>query len=383
MATQRFESGKSAMGWLTGKKTPAQLDAEIAAELDESRGPVLTRGSTTPLPPFPGPRTPRQTRAAVAKAPKARGTMTSAEFLKSLPPPLHRRGAGSSSVPEVAKTIRREVEAAVAAGALPLGTKVSVTSDHNSIRVEVTRWEGEVFSKAYTEHLMDPKTSWDPEYRTEGGRARDARLSKPLQDALAFIERLADRHNYHNSDTMTDFFDEGYYLSVGAGPVENIAQTAIKTESSKEFRALMDQARDAAAALGPAATKSICGDKDLMHADEYCIKKLLKLAERAAGRPVVHDPRRGWIVDDGSTAKVAALPKLQLGKTIYGIAGGSVAEAHFTLIGPRGSHSYLVRARANKTEQERGEPSKSWSHNINGKSTWWTRNPDGTFGNPH
>ena len=394
---RKFTSGASALSWLTGRgdpeaprRTPAQLDAEIAAEL--GRGPVLTPGNARPLPPFPAGRAgagaARATRPRVTKpAASSRGRKTAAQFLVALPAPLSRRGKDSVSTSVIAKQIKADCAAAVDAGVLPDGTKVSASTDHNSIRVDITAWHGAVFSEDYEAHLLDPKVyPWNPEHNYRAhDRARndDPRLSRPLNDALEFIERLANRHNYDNSDRVTDYFDVGYYLTVSADPVIRITETAIKAGSDKQFQALLSKAHDAARVLGPAATKSICGSKDLAHADEYCITKLLKLAERAAGRPVIHDPRRGWIPDDGSTAKVAGLPTLQLGKTTYSIAGGGPAEGNYTLIGPRGSHSYLVRARANKTEQERGQVSSSWSHNMNGRSTWWTRNADGTFGNPH
>lgn len=203
----------------------------------------------------------------------------------------------------IAKTIKDEVAQAVSAGALPHGTKVGASTDHNSINVKVTAWEGAVFSDKFTEYLMDPKgTKWDRDeqesYRRSGNFEEsrfDPRLTSSLNRALQTIEKLADRHNYNNSDTQSDYWDVGYFLHVDARPVEDLAETAIKLESNKEFGKLLEQGLIAAKAVGPKATAAICGHADLRMADTYCIERLIKLAERAKGRPVEYDKRRrGW-----------------------------------------------------------------------------------------
>jgi hypothetical protein len=69
----------------------------------------------------------------------------------------------------------------------------------------------------------------------------------------------------------------------------------IKLEADKDFADLMRRGQDAARAVGPAATKSICGNADLRSADASCIEHLIKIADRAKGRPVEYDKRRrGW-----------------------------------------------------------------------------------------
>lgn len=287
--TRRFGSGKEAMAWLadngsSARKTPAQLDAEIARALEKPRASA------------------RATKPA-ARSGGNGGNMTPAKFLASLPPAHTRRGPSSVGTGVIAKTIKAEVAQAAAAGALPHGTKVSASTDHNSINVRVTAWEGAVFSDKYIEHLMDPTgTAWDRDeqesYRRGGNYEEsgfDPRLTSSLNRALQTIEKIANRHNYNNSDIQSDYFDVGYYLNVSARPVEDLAANAIKLESNKEFGKLIEQGRIAAKAVGAAATAAICGHTDLRMADAYCIERLIKLADRAKGRPVAYDKRRrGW-----------------------------------------------------------------------------------------
>ena len=296
MTTKRFGSGKSAMSWLFGrgdpdepKKPARQLSAEINESLAQAKVPKARTSRAKPV--------------AIS-----RGSMTAKQFLLSLPEPLSRRGQNYSSTAQVAKRIREEIALAVNAGVLPDGTKVSIRTDHNSMWIGVSAWRGAVFTDKFVEHLMDPNGSpWDrekQEYHRGGGdgsegyderRRWDARLSGDLNKALAFIEKLAHRHNYDNSDSQSDHFDVGYYLHVDARPVEDVAKNSIELESDKDYRALMEKARVAAKAVGPACTKAICGDAGLTKADKSCIERLIKIADRANGRPVAFDKRRrGW-----------------------------------------------------------------------------------------
>jgi hypothetical protein len=293
--SKRFGSGAAAMAWLTGRESKPTGRKKSAATLDREIGEYLSGSSSTPPTATRPPRAPR-----AAKAPKStpaktpRATMTSAEFMSSLPPARSRRGNDWVNDVELAKIIRNECAAAVTAGALPAGTKVSVRIlHHKSLSVEIVGWEGAVFSNAYTEHLMDPKgTPWNSE---AWSRESDPRLTEPLNRAVKLIEKIADRHNYNNSDYMTDYFDVGYYLSVDARPVEHAAETGIKRESDKTFRELAARAEVAARAVGPDATKSICGRGGVDSADTWALERLIKIADRAKGRPVEYDKRRrGW-----------------------------------------------------------------------------------------
>jgi hypothetical protein len=380
MAPVRFGSGKEAISYLFGRseapppsgKTRAQLDAEIEEALE---GPKATKA--------PKARAPSKPRAKKAAAPARRngnGGQTPAQFIAALPPALSLRGPGSVRRAEIYKTIRAQLAAAIAAGALPGVTKISVTSDHNSLHVDVSAWTGQVFTNAYLEHLMDPKgTPWEREqqekYRGDyEHRTWDPRLVEPLNRALQTIEKIANRHNYNNSDLMTDYFDVGYYLHVGARPVIDAAEHGIKTESDQAYQKLLADATIAARAVGPAATKAICGSKDLRGADQWCLDRLIKLAESAAGRPVEYSKSgRGWYpVKEVATSG----PPIKLGKTEYRVTHGSREEGVFQLLGPGGGMSTLIRSSSSK------QPAL-WAHTKYGGgnrgATWYWRDPDGSF----
>lgn len=228
--------------------------------------------------------------------------MNATDFLATLPAPLVLRGAGAYvSDATLAKRIRNEIALAVKAGALPKGIKVSARCNpgghHRSLTVEVIAWEGAVFCDSYVEHLLSgSKDMWDgpPVY---GRRRSDARLAPALQEALALIEQIADRHNYDNSRIEVDYFDVGYYLTVKASKVESTARSGIESERDPAFADLKAKATAAAAKLGPKVVRSVCGRAGIDGAGSWCLEKLIKLAERADGRPLTYDKRRGaWLV---------------------------------------------------------------------------------------
>lgn len=239
--------------------------------------------------------------------------MNAAEFVASLPPALTRHGAETptgyvqgSSPGEIVIRIRQEIALAVALGVLPAGTKVSVRQPHyKSIIVSVTAWSGAVLCDAYVETLMDETVAWRPERRERdefGMVSGDDRYTAALNSALSLIEKIADRHNYNNSDYMTDYFDVGYYLSVDARPVAGLAERAIREEADPDAAALRAKAIEAAKTLPAKAVKSICGRLGVTGTDEWSLKHLIKLAEHAKGRPVAYDKStRGWRVIEGAS----------------------------------------------------------------------------------
>lgn len=228
--------------------------------------------------------------------------MTLDEFMASLPPAYNLR-AGYVDRAVIAKTIRADCARALACGVLPSGTQVSVRKasgrGSSSITAEIVRWEGAVFSKAYEESLMGGD-EWEPEkhrrWDTTRGSYVDGRLSDALHSALWTLERIADRHNYDNSDLMTDYHDVGYYLTVEASTVESAARLGIRMQHDKALIALHARAHAAAQAVGPRVVASVLGKRGLETASEYCMERLVRLAERANGRPLTYDKRRGWTV---------------------------------------------------------------------------------------
>ena len=363
MEKRTAASGKEAMGWLlrgeeTSTGSEAKLEREIAQSLAGSK---------------PASKAPRKP-AAVRKArPVAtpRGSMTLAQFMSSLPPDLNMRGANSASRADVTKQIRANLAAALKAGVIPEGTKLSVTQDTSKgINVDITAWRGQVLSDAYLEHVMDPSVKWDPPYR--GGRdddEKDARLSRDINRTIAAITRIGNRHNFDESDSQSDYFHTGYSLRVGADGAVDAAETGAKLESNKELRALMDKAMVAAKAVGPAATKSICGSADLGRASTHCLEQLIRLAERAGGKPVEYDGRRrGWYPVDPAKSHLGTI---KLGKTTYEVV--TKEDADISLLGPRGGWSSLVR------NQKKPD---LWAHvgfGSGNTTVWYRRNADETF----
>ena len=195
-----------------------------------------------------------------------------------------------------------DLASAGTAGVFPEDTAFRVRVDHHSsIRVDITTWHGAVYSDPYMEHLMDPGVP-DPTNDTrQPPSARIHRHAARLVTAIADTEAIADRHNYDNSDTMADLFDVGYYLHVGAGPVEAYARQAIELERDPGFRALYASALAVVPLLGDRCVASVCGESGLMGATKHECERMVRIAARAAGRPVAYDRRRhGWFPVEAS-----------------------------------------------------------------------------------
>lgn len=360
MDKKAFGSGRSAMGWLLGGDEPstgkdAQLDREIAQVITKTK--PARKGS-------PRKRTSTPKSSPRAAAP-ARGRMTISEFMATLPPALKRHGETSASVSDVVKQIRTDLAAAVGT-VLPAGTQLSITKkDYNGVNVIVTRWPAQVFKDRYLEHLMDPSTTWNESYESE----TDNRLTPELNAALKAIEKIAERHNYREHDPYADYARVGYYLHVSASPVIASAKAGAELESNKELQAKMAEAVKASKAIGPAATKAICGNKDISRVGTDCLDKLIAVAERADGKPVEYDARRrGWYPIDPAKAH---LGKVKLGNTTYEIV--TKKDNDWSLLGPRGGWSSLIQ-NAKHLDQ--------WAHVGFGggnQTVWYQRNADGTF----
>jgi len=226
--------------------------------------------------------------------------MTTVEdFIASLAPVLTRQGRERASDVTLAKRIRSELQLAVTRGVFPEGTKFSVRIEHHSsLAVEIVEWHGgALYNDDYTTHLMDPSAP-EPQYR---GRA-NSHFSLAMSETLRAAEAIADRHNYDKSDLQTDYFNVGYYLTVECRALEAATRASIAAEINPGFAELREAARLAAAAVGPKVTKAVLGRAGLEGASEYSLKYLVKVAARAAGRPLAYDKkRRGWFPVDAAS----------------------------------------------------------------------------------
>jgi hypothetical protein len=230
--------------------------------------------------------------------------VTADEFIATLSPALSLRGADSVRIDDVVKTIRADIKRALAVGALPPGTKVSVRKEYSTytahLYVQITEWVGAIFTDNYLAHLLDPTgTPWDTERRWNRYRPErdDERLTPPLNDALRLLEHLANRHNFDESDSMVDYFHVGYYLDVDAKPAERVARDGVEQERDPQYAELCRRAHVAAAAVGDKVVRSVCGRHGLSGAGKWALEQLIKVADRANGRPLTYDKRRrAWLV---------------------------------------------------------------------------------------
>jgi len=104
---------------------------------------------------------------------------------------------------EIAARIRTDLKYAVKAGELP-AMKYSVRkTDHNAIRVEMTSPPFGVLDELRV--LNDAKHKYD-----------DTRpwMSEEAARVLRAVEAVAEAYNYDRSDSMTDYFDVNFYLTV-------------------------------------------------------------------------------------------------------------------------------------------------------------------------
>lgn len=203
--------------------------------------------------------------------------------------PLSCRGDNASSDAEVGARIREELAKAERFGALPAGTKCSVrvgkgSYSGGSVSVEITGWTGAVFSDAHLEHLLDPKGTRAPHH--------SERLAPALNDALARVDKIADRHNFDDSRSMEDYYRYGYNLGVSASTLEAHAARGIKLESDPSYRDLVERARAASLVIGKRAAKSLLGRYGINATSKHGLEMVIRYAERY-GCELSYDRRRG------------------------------------------------------------------------------------------
>jgi hypothetical protein len=231
-------------------------------------------------------------------------TMTATEFLASLPAPLNLRGVDRVTVADVRKTLRGEIKLAIAAGVIPAGAEFSVRGDYNHITVEVTAWRTMPLTNDYINAVMDDACGRpaqldeirnDRNWYGRGRRTDVVGAIGELNETLALLETMVQRHNFDESRIEVDYFNVGYYHDVTASGLLARAERGIREELSPALAAKRAAAREAAVRLGKACTKAVCGRMGVDGCGEWVLDSLLKIDARAAGRPVAYDKRaRGW-----------------------------------------------------------------------------------------
>lgn len=124
----------------------------------------------------------------------------------------------SLSTVEIAKRIRSDVKAAIAAGRLPQGLKVSVRSDSfsggTSIDLRITALPASfaIMSPRYVkwchENVQEARYGRSPFRHEEIYTSEFAQLLKSLK-------AIHSAYNRNNSDAMSDYFDVAYYGDAG------------------------------------------------------------------------------------------------------------------------------------------------------------------------
>lgn len=237
-------------------------------------------------------------------------------FEKTLKPAIDLEGH-SERRKEAFAQVRAELKQAQKHGIIPAFCKFSVRTDHNSLNVDLVQWEGRVFSDEYTEHLMASyaRSETVSRFRDEDFDCRSGhlpRLVPKLEDVGTIAAQIANRHNFDRSDSMTDYFHCGYYLDVSTRDVETAAERAIQLECDPDTAKLYSEAVSAINSLHPSCREKICdsvfGRRGFESAGEWGWKSIIKLAERAQGRPMAYCKRsRGWRVVKEAAAPAPAV----------------------------------------------------------------------------
>lgn len=239
------------------------------------------------------------------------------DFIATLKPAITLRGSDDPNYgtrDDVVKRIREELKLAIRAGLIPAFCKFSVRKpDWNSIDVDLVQWEGRVFSDEYQDFLMaqfakstDKSEYVEADFRKRGTGRDLPRYVPELAEVHRVMEVLSNRHNFDESDMMTDYFHVGYYLHCEIRDIEWAASRAIQLECDPEFAALHARATAAIASLHPDCrdkiVTSVFGRRGFEGAGEWGMNDVIQIAERAKGRLLAYDKRqRGWrVVKDGA-----------------------------------------------------------------------------------
>lgn len=137
---------------------------------------------------------------------------------------------------QIAVLVRGEIKAAIKSGAIPAGTKVSVTiGGYKSVDIRIKAFPGPVESPAFV-LARRGFNLWphDPPFISKGGTDRYAPAFGAVVD---LIEAMLTAYNRDNSDSQTDYFDTNFYSHVTPCSELVKAQTAELLAAKAEFLA--------------------------------------------------------------------------------------------------------------------------------------------------
>ena len=114
---------------------------------------------------------------------------------------------------EIAKEIRKDLKET-----FWKDFKFSVTSPNGSIEIGIIEWNIEFFTLEYREaKKINTYESW-AEYKAKLDKRwlyRD--YTEEWTSIMKEVTKIWDLYNHDNSDSMTDYFDVNYYLTVTVG----------------------------------------------------------------------------------------------------------------------------------------------------------------------
>lgn len=151
----------------------------------------------------------------------------------------------------VAKLIRADVKASVAAGTLPRGLAVSVRVRHSSIDITLTAAPFEILSRA---HVLAVDVL--PDVHT-----RISRYTPLTLCALDRLEDIANAYNYDNSEPETDYFNVRFYGHPSVSYVlEGQARAAMRLAMADALEDLRVEYAHAKATMPPGEASISVGD---------------------------------------------------------------------------------------------------------------------------
>jgi hypothetical protein len=106
---------------------------------------------------------------------------------------------------DIARALRKDIKALVKQGFFP-GLKVSVRTERYSLgqalNITITGWNGDIANAEWVQRGFD----------TDGGRI--PMYAPGAKKAMDVLETLANQWNYNASDSMTDYYEVNYSVSV-------------------------------------------------------------------------------------------------------------------------------------------------------------------------
>ena len=131
---------------------------------------------------------------------------------------------------DIAKVLRKTFKDAAKSGDIPKEVKLSIRSSYNSIDIDIKALPDSipVFSDEFIQWEVEKEDRWGS---LPGNISRH---STEMQALTRFIKDHANAYNYDRSDTMTDYFDTNFYLSVR---VDHDLESRVKKDAIAAYSA--------------------------------------------------------------------------------------------------------------------------------------------------